>query len=160
MTTQDIVVNLIIGMTGSVLASVIVILYSRKQDKEKVRKQYSGPVGTYTGYGHTQQGSTYINSDAPLSEVFIEYIAENKLKMTVKEIAAPHQWSGIVAMETEAYGTVSWRYDILHGKPTDMKTHQFGFKRLMYLTRENKKIVYLVGEKGYGEEILIEKART
>ena len=160
MTTQEIICNLCIGVTGSVLASVIVIVYTQYKDKEKIKEKYSGPVGTYIGYGHTQQGGTIVNMDTALSEVTITYISENKLQLTLKEINNPHQWSGIVAMETESYGTLSWRYDILHGKPVDMKTHQFGFKRLMYLTRENKKIVYLVGEEGYGKEILIEKAST
>lgn len=60
-------------------------------------------------------------------------------------------------METETYGTISWRYNILHGKPVNLLTHRFGFKRLMFLVRDNKKIVYLVGEEGYGKEILIQK---
>jgi hypothetical protein len=160
MTSEEILFNLCIGVTGSVLASGIVIAYSQYKDKEKIKQKFSGPVGTYVGYGHTQQGGTIVNMDIPLSEVTIKYIAENKLHLTLKEIKHPHQWAGIVAMETESYGTLAWRYDILHGKPADMKTHQFGFKRLMYLTRENKKIIYLIGEEGYGKEILIEKTST
>jgi len=159
MTTEDILMNLAIGATGSIIASIIVILYTKRTDKEKVRLKFSGPVGEYFGYGHTTQGNSTISTDKPISEVSIKYEEDNKLKLILKELNSPHQWSGIVAMETENYGTVSWRYDILHDKPVDLYTHLFGFKRLMFVTRENKKIVYLVGEERYGKEILIQKPK-
>lgn len=159
MTTEDIFMDLAIGATGSIIASIIVILLTNRTNKEKIRLKFSGPVGEYYGYAQTSEGSDTILIDKLISEVSITYESENKLLLTLKELNHPHQWSGIVAMETESYGTVSWRYDILHGKPLDITTHRFGFKRLMFLTKENKQIVYLVGEKGFGEEILIQKPK-
>lgn len=157
MSTQDIVINLLIGTGGSVIASIIVILYTRRQDKTQIQQKYSGPVGDYLGYGLTSQGSDTIINGSTISDASIVYLSDNKLQLTLNEIGPAHQWSGIVAMETETYGTISWRYNILHGKPVNLLTHRFGFKRLMFLVRDNKKIVYLVGEEGYGKEILIQK---
>ncbi len=159
MATEEIIVNLLIGAIGSIIASFIVIHFTKRIDKEKIRLKFSGPVDKYFGYSYTPQGLSTISTDKPISEVSITYVEDNKLKLILKELNSPRQWSGIVAMESESYGTVSWRYDILDDKPVDLHTHLFGFKRLMFIKRENKKIVYLVGEEGYGKEILIQKPK-
>ena len=160
MTMADMIISLAIGILSSIIAASIVLVYTRRSDKEKIKRKYSGPVGEYSGYSYTGPEAINIQLDNPVSHATIQYLSENKLLITVKELNNNNQWSGIVAMETENYGSLSWRYEVLNNKPVDIKTHSFGFKRLMCLTIDNKKIVYLIGEEGYGKEILIHKSRS
>jgi len=154
METDEALLSLTLGVTGSLIASWIVISATARRERERATEKYAGPVGSYTGHAYTEQG-TKITIDKPISKASIFYIGENVLRIELHEPNGS-TWVGRIAMQSEQYGEVTWHYDKLHGKPVDDNEHRFGFKRLMYLQRPAGKVVYLVGEEGYGKEILIQ----
>ena len=155
----QILLNLIIGAIGSLIASFIFIRYTRKRDKEIERRNYDDSVGTYTGFGPTTDGGSIVNLERPLSDVEITYLRGNLLQITVKEINDPHTWQGIISMESNHYGTIVWRYIKQHGQDTAEKQHLFGLKKFVFFPKDNKKVCYLMGnlQAGYFNEFLIEK---
>ena len=160
MTCGDALLSLAIGVAGSLIASQLFLNWTRRREIETASRKFSGPEGTYTGYGYVQAG-TQLAIDKPISEATIQYIGENALTIELAELPSKgSRWVGRISMENEQYGVVSWNYVSLHGRPVDPKEHRFGFKRLMYLQREGGKVVYLVGEEGYGKEILLECTKT
>ncbi|MGD1047077.1 MAG: hypothetical protein ABR936_17370 [Bacteroidota bacterium] len=160
MTLDIMLLSLAIGIISSFIASIMFLKFTNRTNKEEFRIKYSGPVGEYSGYSYTGPNSINIQLEQPVSDAKIEYVSENKLRLTLRELNNPNQWTGIISMETEYYGSVSWRYNILNNKPADITTHSFGFKRLIYLTIDRRKMVYLIGEEWYGKEILIQKSIT
>ena len=80
------------------------------------------------------------------------------MQIHLKEINDPHQWQGLISMESNHYGTIIWRYINLHGKEIDPKEHLFGLKKFVFFPRNNKKVAYLMGDitAGYFNEILLE----
>ena len=113
------------------------------------------------------KGGSEIDLNKPMGEVEIEYKWRNKLKIIHKQTmhdnytqSINHQWEGTLIMETPQYGTVAFSYLVLWGNPLEMNVHRLGFKKVIYGgKKENKKIIYLIGDRaeGYGKEVLIEK---
>lgn len=150
--------NLLIGAVGSLIASGIFLQYTRRKGKAADKEKYAKASGTYIGYGPKSEGGSTINQDRPLSNVEIIHLGGNLLQLTLKEINDPHEWQGLISMESNHYGTLIWRYKKLHGKEVDMEEHRFGLKKFVFYPKDNKKVAYLMGDiqAGYFSEFLIE----
>lgn len=151
--------NLLIGVLGSLIASGLFLLYTNYRDKKRERKKYAASVGNYIGYGTTVPQGTIIDKNRPLSNVKITYSGGNLLKLVLKEINDPHEWHGLISMESNHYGTIIWRYVKLHNEKVNPDEHRFGLKKFVYFPQDNIKTAYLMGDlqAGYFNEILIEQ---
>ena len=157
MTGGDALLSLAIGVAGSLIASRLFLNWTKRREIEAAFRKFSGPAGSYTGYGHVQTGIR-IALDKPISEATLRYLGENSLSIELAELpSGGSRWVGQISMQSEQNGEITWHYVSLHGTPVDPNQHLFGFKRLMYLERSLGKVVYLIGEEGYGKEILIQR---
>lgn len=154
---MEIIENLIIGALGSLIASVIFLRYTYYKDKKGVKEKYAASVGIYIGYGTTDPQGTILNKERPLSNVQITYEGGNLLKLVLKEINDPHEWHGLISMESNHYGTIIWRYVKLHNQIVNPDEHRFGLKKFVFFPQDNKRFAYLMGDiqAGYFSEILI-----
>ena len=152
---MEYIINLLIGVIGSLIAAYLFLNYTKKKDAKTEEVRYSASAGKYIGYG--PDGNT-IDETKPISNAIIEYIGGNQLKLTLTEKNDPHEWIGIISLESNNYGTIVWRYDKLHGKKVDPKEHRFGLKKFAFLPWEGRKVAYLMGDikAGYFNEILME----
>lgn len=150
--------NLLTGIVGSLIAAVVFLLYTIRRDKKIEKEKYATSVGKYIGYGTTQQQGTIINKEKPLSKVEITHQGGNLLKLVLKEINDPHEWHGLISMESNHYGIIIWRYIKLHNEDVNPDEHRFGLKKFVFFPQDNKKTAYLMGDiqAGYFNEILIE----
>lgn len=149
--------ELVIGISGSILASLFMLYFVRLLEKNWQKRKYGAASGTYVGYGPTIAGGDIVNQRAPLSNVKISYLSDNILTLVVKEIDNPNEWQGIISMENNHQGKVIWRYHILHGQKVDASLHRFGLKDFVYFPKDKIKTAYLIGDitKGFGDEILL-----
>lgn len=150
--------NLLIGVLGSLIASGLFLFYTRRKDRNAEKEKYAASIGNYIGYGTTVAQGTIIDTARPLSKVEISYEGGNLLKLVLKEINHPHEWHGLISMESNHYGTIIWRYSKLDNEKVNPDEHRFGLKKFVYFPQDNKKTAYLMGniEAGYFNEILIE----
>ena len=150
--------NLIIGATGSLIASFLFLQYTKRRDKAIDREKFAKSTGKYIGYAPKNEGGSTINKDRPLSNVEIIHLGGNLLQLTLKEINDPHEWQGLISMESNHYGTIIWRYKKLNNKEVDVEEHRFGLKQFVFFPKEDKKVAYLMGDikAGYFNEFLIE----
>jgi hypothetical protein len=153
--------NLLIGVLSSIIASVFFLVYVNYMDKKREKKKYAASAGKYTGYGTTTNPGTAIDRNQPLSDVEIIYEGGNLLKLILKEINHPHEWHGLISMESNHYGTIIWRYSILNGEKVNSDEHRFGLKKFVYFPKNNKKTAYIMGDiqERFYNEILIEKGK-
>ncbi len=150
-----IALNIIISIITSVIASRLYQLYIDDRQRKSEKEKYARSAGSYTGYG-LYPDSTLLNKDYPLSKVTITHLENNILQLVLKEINNPHEWHGLITMESGNYGIVSWRYEILHGQDVPINQHQFGVKKFVYFPKDSLEVVYLIDEtKGFDREILI-----
>jgi hypothetical protein len=150
-----IALNIVLSIITSIIASRLYQLYIDKRQKKLEISKYARSAGSYTGYG-LKTNSTFLDTDNPLSKVNITYFDGNMLKLELKEINNPHEWHGLITMESGNYGIISWRYEILHGQKVPINEHQFGVKKFVYFPKDDLEIVYLIDEtQGYDREILI-----
>ena len=138
--------NLLIGVLGSLIATVFFLFYANWSDKRRERKKYAASVGKYNGYGTTVPQGTIIDKNHLLSKVEITYKGGNLLEIILKEHDNPHEWQGLISMESNHYGTIIWRYNILHGENVDANEHRFGLKKFVYFPKDSKKTAYLMGD--------------
>lgn len=157
-----IIENLLIGVLGSLIASRFFLLYTKRKDKNIEKEKYGAAVGKYIGYGTKVNQGTIIDRNKPLSNVEITYEGGNILKLVLKEINDPHEWHGLISMESNYYGTIIWRYVKLHNENVDRDEHRFGLKKFVYFPQDGKKTAYFMGDiqAGYFNEILIETDTT
>ncbi|MEB2785218.1 hypothetical protein [Algoriphagus persicinus] len=83
---MSILENLIIGALGSLIASVVFLIYTSYRDKKAIKKKYAASIGKYIGYGTTEPQGTILNEERPLSHVKITYEGGNLLKIVLKEM--------------------------------------------------------------------------
>ena len=152
-------------LTSLVAASIVLFITQVVSPWIKFNK-LSGKFDIYW-IKDSDKGGDEIDFNKPMGEAEITYKWKNKLEIIHKQnmhdlYTEPidHQWKGTLVMETSQYGTISFYFTTLWGKPLEKNKHRLGFKKVIYDDkRENKKIIYLIGDKaeGFGKEVLIEK---
>lgn len=150
--------NLVVGATGSLIASFIFLEYTKRKDKQGDKERYGKAEGTYIGYGTTTENGTTINDKSPISDVKIIHLGGNLLQLNLKEKNNKHEWEGLISMQSNHFGTIVWRYTILNDEKPPSSEHRFGLKKFVFYPRDNKKVAYIKGEldSGYFTEILME----
>jgi hypothetical protein len=152
--------GIFLGIVASVLSSVFVLGFI----SWKRRMKFGNIQGRYKGYvfGEDEQGNKtdVLDKTNPTSEAKIEQIGDNILSIEVKELGPKNSkgenyiWSGEMTMELETsqekFGTIVWRYTNL-----DEGKERFGFKRCIVTEEGHKVKIYLIGEDGFGKEVLL-----
>jgi len=175
-TTQQLLVDSVIALVSGIVSGAIVAFATYRiiswRDKQALRDKFGKADDegkAYKGYrfekydeddGEHKKGEfKWVLEKEPASEARIKYKQNNILSITLTSLEAKNSetgehlvWDGEMAMESENFGTVVWRYTNLP-KPQ----HRFGFKRCIVKEEFDKVYVYLVGEEieGYGKEVLI-----
>ena len=148
MSQITITVPFVIGFLAGILACAVFALIQNQWHKRTLKNRFGKLDGTYKGYAF-KPDDKWVLQDKPKSKAEIKYERDNILSITLthnEELT----WQGLINMETEKYGAVSWQYTNLTGSQL-----RFGFKRCIVSPEGDK--VYLVGEEseGYQKEILI-----
>ncbi len=169
----DIISNLIIGIIASTIVAIATYIIVNRKQTQDLRKKYGKAAGHYFGFGlekdldehgvqkRDDDGKLLFKTtleDKPCSEATIRYVPDtNFLDIHLKELSTKYEWQGQIFMELESKGSIAWRYIGFPKTKEGKEQHIFGLKRCIVRddAGDNKIYVYLIGEKGYGKEILV-----
>lgn len=126
-----------------------------RTEQRRMRGKFSLAAGIYTGH-KTAENAT-IDPEV-ISNSVITYRKDNHLSIRLTHKAGDMNltWEGDIAMEMETFGVIVWRY-VDFPKRDGKDVLWFGFKRIMVREFEKEVHVYLIGEQGFGNEILVRK---
>ena len=127
----------------------------------KTKKKFGKIAGSYLGYGYDEKNASKLKS-TPQTEATISYIKDNLLKISVSE--HPNQnhykWEGVIALELENYGVITWKYLRFKNLNLDKDEHKFGIKRIIINEENGMVYLYFVEDNlgnsnEFGKEIFI-----
>lgn len=142
-------VTLCATLATGALASILATFITNAVIGHRINKRYRVTEGSYSGYGFVDDDANPLVQRADeQSKAEITHVRGNVLHLSVCH--GGRRWDGDLAMETDTYGTVVWRYSDL---PDDV--HSFGFKRIMVRIGTDRVLLYVLGEKPFGKEIFV-----
>jgi hypothetical protein len=129
---SDTSINLLVGIIGSIVASIIFTITNDKLRSRKEKIRYGKIEGLFKGEGNTSAD--------------VHYMGKNQLEISVTE-GNGDIWLGFISLYNQKNGTIDWNY-----LQPDEKVARFGLKKIIITNADNFK---LIGEKekGYGIEI-------
>jgi hypothetical protein len=149
--------DLFLGFTSSVLAVIFTTVINSWRLKQQDKKKFSKAAGKFLGYTPLEQKPRKL-SEGLKSEAQIFYEGKNRLRIQLTHDDGKRTWEGVITMENEHYGSLSWQY--INMPPGQ---YEFGFKRCI-ISSDGDKVMLIqeaqpkqVGEVQYGREILIRK---
>jgi hypothetical protein len=118
-------------------------------------KRYGKAEGKYIAYPYIKD-TNVLNYNSPTADVTIDYVSENRLTIRLTERDPIQTWEGNILMESPLFGSIAWHYISLAEIEDKRERHRFGMKKVIVRenTKTNMMYVYLIGEDGYGKEIL------
>jgi hypothetical protein len=131
------------GLLSSFLAAIFIYIWENIRQKNKSKKKYGKAEGDFKGYGYLTQNDTLNIQTEPQTQAKVTYLKENLLKIKVTEYPnkSTYCWTGIISMELENYGIITWKYELFDGKVLDENKHKFGLKKI--IINEDDKNIYL-----------------
>ena len=152
------------GMLASILGSIFVVIFTSWEQ----RMMFSYIQGSYKGYVFKKdedgEETDLLDKEKQTSEAKIEQTGDNILSIEVRDLGHPKNngeyltWVGEMIMEMELktsdekFGTIVWRY-----KNLDESKERFGFKRCIVTEKDHLIKIYLIGEDGFGKEVLLKE---
>jgi hypothetical protein len=150
---SDLSLGFISSVFASIFTAVIIFWYRRRQD----RKMFSKAAGKFLGYTPIEQNPRKL-SEGPKSKAQIFYEGKNRLRIQLTHDDGKRTWEGVITMENEHYGSLSWQY--INMPPGQ---YEFGFKRCI-ISSDGDAVMLIQeaqskqdDEVRYGREILIRK---
>lgn len=155
---------IISGLLSSFLAAIFIYIWENFRQKNKSQKKFGKAHGEYKGFGYIAPTKTLCIKPEPQTQAKVTYLKENLLKIEVTEFPnkKEYRWTGIISMELENYGTISWKYELYNGEILDENKHKFGLKKI--IINEDDKNIYLyvaeinlINSEEFGREIFKRK---
>ena len=155
---SDLLGGFFIGVIASISATLIYWYFSDRRRKTLLKKKFGKAEGNYLGFGYSKEAPNQ-KLGRQQSIATIKYLKDNMLsfKLNGRNDPIQYQWKGIITMELENYGSMSWKYTIFDGVDcNESNTHIFGFKKVMINDNGNNFYIYLVDatQEGYEKEVL------
>jgi hypothetical protein len=127
---------------SALLAGLIVYIIDVIRTKRKSKKRFGKIAGNYEGFGYVKGDKLTLNP-IPQTEATVKYLKNNLLEISVKE--KPNKeafhWRGIISLELENYGTITWNYVVFEKQKLGENKHKFGMKKI--IINESDKYIYL-----------------
>lgn len=153
--------GMLLGVIASIIATMIVVFYQTCRRKRDLKRKYGKTEGTYMGFKPGKPAQDWDSPKIYTSKAIIKYERDNILSIELTEYpVSDHpkfKWTGIITMDFENNGTVTWNYEIYEGESYGGGNHEFGFKKLIIKDIPDKKTyIYLIDEdiERYGKEVL------
>src|SRR5690606_24720169 len=129
--TSDIINGLVLGIFSSIFASIIISSYIVYRENRKYRKMYSRWNGIFYGYAIEDEKERIV-STSPASEATMKYVGKNKIEFRLTDLNSTGRniWSGVIFMDTENSGTMTWRYEKHLNEELGKTKHLFGIKKV------------------------------
>lgn len=152
------------GLLSSFIAAIFIYIWESSRRKIKSKKKYGKAEGEYKGYGYSNPNDTLNIKTEPQTIAKVTYLKENLLNIDVTEypVKNDYHWSGIISMELENYGTITWKYSVFDGNALDENKHKFGVKKIILNEDDENVYLYLaemnlVNGEEFGREIFKRK---
>jgi hypothetical protein len=151
-------------MLASILGSIFVVIFTSWEQRMMFRKKKVKYKWNVFEKYNEDKDTDVLDKTKQTSEAKIEQIGDNILSIKVKDFTHRKEnreyltWVGEMIMEMELktsqekFGTISWRYTNLDGNK-----ERFGFKRCIVTEKDHQVKIYLIGEDGFGKEVLLKE---
>lgn len=136
---------------ASLLATVIGITAAWAYRTVLLRRKYLPMSGHYSEYSFNKPDGNKPDGEAS-GFAEIKYIGGNKLSIRVEEMASDRSWEGLIEMQNQGYGSITWHYVELPDS-----RHEFGHRDCIV---PESGVVYLVGEENRGFHKVVLKRST